>query len=265
MRAGKAFLKNPDLRAAVLANAWHAIQTTQRAVELGAKAVTSETLRTQQSTPALSEAQYNKTAAHINSLASNPQTMMHALQGMHPLLAKEAPKTFAAMQIHEARAVQFLASKVAPTQFRDVLGNTHAVSASERALFARSLRAVQNPVGVLKDVANGTVTREGVEALEAVHPDLLRQMRGEVMQAIAKSGKLPSYKIRSGVELFLGQDLTHHSDQFFSRNQAAYAPMQPAANGNSPEKSSREVSGMSKLTIAQRSAPKAPGRSVDIE
>lgn len=86
------------------------------------------------------------------------------------------------------RAVQFLADKL-PTPLHDVhsytpLSSTPTPSKGELATFARYFQAVDKPLTVLRDLSTGTVTREQIEALKAVYPELYGSIRSQAFERL---------------------------------------------------------------------------------
>jgi hypothetical protein len=67
-----------------------------------------------------------------------------------------------------------------------------APTGQELSAFARRVEAVKDPVSVLEAMAPGTVTREHVETLREVHPELHAELRGKVLERVASRARPPS-------------------------------------------------------------------------
>lgn len=75
---------------------------------------------------------------------------------------------------------------------------------TEVARFARYLAAVEDPGGVLEDMAGGAVTREAVEAMERVYPELWGEMRAKLVERLATAGSSLDYRQRLALGQVLG-------------------------------------------------------------
>jgi hypothetical protein len=88
------------------------------------------------------------------------------------------------------RGVAFLASKL-PVPLNDTQSFTPVSSHPqpnriELEKFARYYQAVDKPLSVLRDIANGTVTPEQTEALRNVYPELYREIQVQVFERLRK-------------------------------------------------------------------------------
>ena len=96
------------------------------------------------------------------------------------------------------RAIDFLEARV-PVGFRRTASpfpqkepTDAGVSPIQADRFLRYVEAVADPVGVVEAAARGEVTREGVEALREVYPDLFEDVKARVMaEAEASPDPLP--------------------------------------------------------------------------
>ena len=70
--------------------------------------------------------------------------------------------------------------------------------------FGAYLRAVEDPLSVLDDAAGGWIAAESVEALEAVYPSLLADLRTRVTERLATHPGQMSYKQRLSLGHLLG-------------------------------------------------------------
>lgn len=120
---------------------------------------------------------------------------------------RSAPRTRDAMIAASTRANQYLASlrprpralsgQIVPTLDRPV-------SDEERERFMRAARVVDEPLSVLRDLRNGTLTRESVEALRQVYPRLYQRLVGEVMRQVGERGSDIDYERRLALGVLLG-------------------------------------------------------------
>ena len=105
--------------------------------------------------------------------------------------------------------------------------------------FSRTWDAVDRPLSILREAANGTLTVEAVDAVRNVYPALYHQMEGALATEIASHAKIP-YTQRLGISMMLGQDMDGSlSPTLLMSTQKAYAGagqqgQLPQQNGSKP-------------------------------
>lgn len=99
-------------------------------------------------------------------------------------------------------------------QLRPDLDTTPTVSPLEQRKFLRSVRAVNDPVGVLEAFAHGAGTREGATALRTLYPALYQRSVGQIMQHASELKKKPSMNAQRHLSMLIGSPLhfTVHPD-----------------------------------------------------
>jgi hypothetical protein len=162
----------------------------------------------------------------IDQLQASPEHFIDHLDAQTSALYQIAPKTAGAVQQTAIRATQFLHDKAPRTQQAGPLQRKLPPSQAEITKFKQYYDTVQNPVGVLKNVAAGFVTPEQIETLGNVYPTLFAEMKSTVlehlMEHMANPGFELPYKKRSALAMFLGQDLDGSlSPQAIQTNQMA--------------------------------------------
>lgn len=109
------------------------------------------------------------------------------------------------------RAALFLESKLPRSYQAQVPGakgrSTRPVADHDIAKFARYWGAVNDPVSVLHDLGQGTMTSEQVEAMKAVYPELWTEISGKLLDRAARADqagrRLPA-QLRSQIGRFVG-------------------------------------------------------------
>lgn len=151
---------------------------------------------------------------------------------------KAAPKTAAGVGVVAARALSYLAT-VAPVgrSPQGLLGGKGPTRYSDQDLASwhRTSEAVKNPTAVVENAKHGSLSREGVKALQVVYPQMYEEMRQHAMGELAdldRRGKLDSMpyeqKLMMGIMLNIPADGTM-TPEFISGMQATKmaAPDQP--------------------------------------
>lgn len=125
-----------------------------------------------------------RVAAEISRLANDPRAQATQFAKEAGDLPVHAPKTAAALAMTQARATQFLASKLPPGHIDRRSLTPHLekprISDAERTQFARYLATIDDPTSVLDDMKTGRLTREQVEALRAVYPKMYAELQQKV-------------------------------------------------------------------------------------
>ena len=132
-----------------------------------------------------SEALKNMTT-NLDRLKSDPQALYGSISNR--TFSLMAPKTFGASSQVFQRAVEFLSSKV-PRHSMPVnpfSKRTYQPSEQEMYKFKKYLEAVQNPLVVMEHLKKGQISREGVEAISFVYPELYVEMQGNVFKQLDK-------------------------------------------------------------------------------
>lgn len=203
----------------------------------------------------LSDNSYQSHVDRLKQLTGNPEAMAKHLGDSTFNLSQAAPNVAQGIQSTMARGIQFLASKIPQVQGQFLLSQPEKPSQEQKQKFGRYLNAVDKPLSAIAQVKNVTLTPETMEALQTVHPDLLNEMRKEVMSHFSadKAEKL-TYAQKAAISQFLGQPLSSNMTiQTTLSNQMVYA--QPNASAQSAPKPTRAtIGGMKKLNSAGRAS-----------
>lgn len=167
--------------------------------------------------------------SEIAKLAADPEVLQARLGEAMSELSEVAPAAGTEFFATATRAVGFLQSKAPkpPSQFMDVpaLRRPWTPSDADVSKFERYAAAVDNPGGVTEDMAGGVVTREAVEALQAVYPKLYEATREKLLERLATHGKALDYKQRLSLGLMLNAATDPSLEPAaIARAQSVYAP-----------------------------------------
>lgn len=158
---------------------------------------------------------------------SNPLMIEQGVRSAFGPFAKEAPKTYASVLAASARANDFLASKLPKPHIDEHSLTPHLepkdISRTQKYEFMRYVSTVSDPLTVFRDVEDGSVTEEQIEAVKAVYPALFKQMQAETLRHIATLDKPLPYKRAIHVGTLLEIPTNEVLDKDFqSTLQAAY-------------------------------------------
>jgi hypothetical protein len=167
-------------------------------------------------------ATFEKRVREIQSIAQDPDQLHRALLDQNGDLDEHAPETAQALSVASARAVLFLASKLPRAPQRGPLAPKWQPSQAEIAKFNRYYEAVQHPASILKQAAAGTLTREAVEAVATVYPELFGSIQAAIVDKLASHrGDVP-YESKLMAGMILGQDLDG-TVRLATKNRASFA------------------------------------------
>jgi hypothetical protein len=198
-------------------------------------------------------AQFLRESRRLREL-TDPATLQRALTSQVDDLHDHAPQTSQALQVATARAATFLASKLPQPPATGVLAPKWAPSRSEISRWYRYYDAVENPTGILKQAAAGTLTPEAAEAVRTVYPQMQQQIETALTTAIARHPSVPASS-RTALALLLGHDVDGSLlPAVFAANQAAVSRRGPAGGMHmpAPRLPRPTVKGVGHITISER-------------
>lgn len=168
-------------------------------------------------------------AARIEELskaAANPQMMTEKITARIGSMGVSAPKVAQALSMKATQAIVFLAEKAPknPIQTNPLIKKKWVPPASEIDRFSRYVEVVENPKAVLDHLSNHTLTREHVEAVKTVYPQLYQDIQEQIVDTMVsqqESDNQMSYRdrIQLGILFDVPTDATI-DPQFIGRMQA---------------------------------------------
>lgn len=197
---------------------------------------------------------FKSRADRISKLSKDPDLMSDQMSHHTNGIMDAAPNISNGIHKTLVTGVQFLASKLPKQQDQFLLSQKIEPSEAAKNKFNRYYDAVDNPVSALKQVKNGSLSNETMEALTAVYPQMLNHMRQTVIHEMnpEKARNLP-YAQKLALSKFLGQPLdASMTPMAIQANQAALAMSQ---QNSSTQKMKRAATShaMDKLSLGSRS------------
>jgi len=147
----------------------------------------------------------------VTALARNPDVITARAKNLIGDVIDAAPQTAAAVTATSVRMVQYLAM-VAPVGVAsmDLAGREKVrYSDEELARYARISAALKQPREVVEQASRGRMSRDQVQAIQFVYPDMYAQMRGIVqaqVNELARNGTLDTmpYEQKVQIQTMLG-------------------------------------------------------------
>lgn len=151
---------------------------------------------------------YDKVTKSISNIADNPSGIVDHMAHHTAGLNNSLPNVTQGINNTAMSALQFLNSKIPKPATNFPYSQKFEPSQEQKNKFMRYYTAVNNPLHVLDDVRNGTLTNESLEAMQAVHPQLLKQMQMHVSDQLGLSkNKDLSYAKKISIAKFIGHPL----------------------------------------------------------
>ncbi len=143
---------------------------------------------------------FENIAVNLDKATKDPEFLSNKILSSTMAVHRAAPKAATAIAETTVKGVQFLESKIPETvknaQEYPFLNRKPEPSSMEIAKFERYLQGVENPLSIMDELAAGTLTREHVEAVREVYPDLYGRIQTNIMEQVATSQTDLSYSNR---------------------------------------------------------------------
>jgi hypothetical protein len=176
---------------------------------------------------------YKKHTKKIAQFAYNPNVFLNHLQENSKEIGQIAPLNTQHLNNAIMASVQFLNNKIPQPKVQMPFSKEFEPSPAQKHKFEVYYQAVSNPISVLADVRDGTLTNESMEALNAVHPDLLQDMRERIIEEYDHDeAKAFNFSRKMSLSKFMGQPMSEHLlPQVMGSYQAAFqaGPTEPQA------------------------------------
>ena len=207
---------------------------------------------------------YTNTINNLNKFMTEPEALMNRAAKATASISREAPLTAQVASSRLINGVQFLASKIPKSPYLESVPGLkrkeYTPSSMELAKFERYMQIVEMPLTVLSELQAGTLTRDHVEALQAVYPEMYNYIRNSMINKLnTEEGLEMSYnkRIQMGILLDIASDasmLGHNIgalQQNFKVNENADGSQTPV--GNQPVVNPTQ-GGAEKLNMSEREA-----------
>lgn len=151
--------------------------------------------------------------------------------------ASDIPNIKSAITSRMAQTTQYLidTSPKDPTEgLNGMMGDTDwEPSDQELNAYLRRVEVVDNPLKAIMKIADGTITPEEVQALQAIHPGLFNGLKERVISGIMESKEKIPYKSKLLINSVFGVPMDYSiSPEFINKMQETYTPVD---KGGRPE------------------------------
>jgi hypothetical protein len=194
---------------------------------------------------------FEKRTRQIQSLADSPEALSSTIQKATENVFEAAPQTAAGIQQTLVAGTQFLSSKIPRSPVAYPLQHFEPNDA-EINKFNRYYDAVQNPLTILKEMEGGVLTKESLEAVHSVYPELYTSIQKEVLDQLSDVKYVP-YQRRLMLAAFMQQPMDQSTaPESIVANQMAFMAQK---NGQGQTEQSKVKSDLKAIdSIAGRTA-----------
>ncbi len=153
---------------------------------------------------------YEKRRAAVLAAASKPDDLHAHISGAASPVGPSAPATAMAFQRAGLRTVQYLMSELPKPQPRagsltpKLDAEQWTASDQQKSQFDRKFDAATHPTDMLDRVANGTITAQHVEAMQATRPAMLAHQREKLQSVLDAQTKPVPTHMQGPIKTFLG-------------------------------------------------------------
>lgn len=198
---------------------------------------------------------FDEKSEHIQELASNASALTDRVHAHGGGALDKSPQYMMAYAGAQQRGVQFLASKLPaqnkPAQLlRPDLDKLPRTSPGDQAKWLRYAAAVEKPKSVLDDMSHGKLTREGVEALQAVYPKMYADLKERVIHKVADMKTAPTFAQAQQLSLLTGVPLHPAlAPDFIAMVQKGYATSRGKSKDGSQKSQHAQAPSMSSAML----------------
>lgn len=196
---------------------------------------------------------YKKASKRVRELMADQDALEMQQSAILGDLTEDAPTIANEIKTRNATALQYLANVMPqpPANLSPMSRTSWEPLDSDKRKFIRIQQAVLNPVETLELAATGALMSDQIDALNAVYPAMMDQVRRKILDRIEETDKIPE-KHRMMVSMLLGKDVD-------GRMQAAKVVPAQSVYGSlaqpPPQKQQQmPVSRAKTLRVAERSA-----------
>lgn len=197
---------------------------------------------------------FDKISKNIQAMASDPNGLANHMAAQMGDLTKDIPNISQGIHSAMVNGVSFLNSKIPKPPASYPMSQPYEPSDAQKAKFMNYANVVNDPVSALKQVKDGTINNDSMEALQATNPQLLKQMQQQLAAEVKNQDpdKIP-YAKKMAVAKFLGTPLdSSMTPQAIVANQASLASPQLGTQQAAPTGRRGGAHALSKLNPASR-------------
>jgi len=181
---------------------------------------------------------------------ADPESVLKQSNRSTSSLFEHAPNTAAVIDAKYLQMMQFIASKNKGSNKKTGafdISKLAPVSGFEKAKMGRYLEAIESPTEVLKKASKGSLSREHIEVIKTLYPELHKKIKINTLEFIAKKSPVLSYQQKLQMGLLLDLNSHESMDPANIRGlQASFEPESGTEQGSSTSYSKSSMDSFSK-------------------
>ena len=173
--------------------------------------------------------EYEQNIARVRQLSSDEDAIQQHLDDSVGGLRHDAPRISGHAEATTAAAIGYLSNQapVPPPNLSPMQAKAWQPSDAQVRQYNQLYRTVDMPLSILSDASQGTLTRQQVDAINAVYPTLMGEIRQRIVKRIEENPDI-SASSRRMASLILGLDLDgQFSPATFNSAQQMYQQQMP--------------------------------------
>ena len=182
------------------------------------------------------EEAFRKRLDELTDIVSNPDKLTALMSKNLEQLSLVAPQISNALTMQMMASTGYLYNKLPKPSESDPLqpaATKWKPSDAQLADAERLLQIYDNPLSILKDLKDGTMTMQHVEDMRAMHPIIYKKIAEKLQESALKAPEKLSYSDRLRMSKFLGVPLTKEaSPKMFKSLQSNFAQSEPVRPSN---------------------------------
>ena len=211
---------------------------TASTTRLGARQLGFSIFNTQQSKPERIR-EYNELREQIYAMAHDPINVADQLTASLTPVEVVSPQAAHSMRETTMRALNYMATTITAPETDPLMISNVAVppSMAELDAFSHRLRAIQDPLSIMDDLARGVVSAEASRAVSIVYPRIMGDIQAAIAEELEKMGERVTgipYQTRVNIGIMTGTptDVTLRGGFIRAMNsRSAQTPQQASAQG----------------------------------
>lgn len=179
----------------------------------------------------ISKKEFEAKMGNIDSILRDPEALY---MGISPEVAAAAPEVMGTAVATMVRAAQYMKDHAPQSPYANLPASVAPQwepSAADLDKFNRVREAVEEPAKVLRNMAQGLISPDQVEAMKAVYPAMYEDLRLKISERLMQASKPLTYQQRLGVMAIVGPQALGMSAQQAQILQQSFAPSQPQQQG----------------------------------
>jgi hypothetical protein len=193
---------------------------------------------------------YKDQLQKLSQFMAAPEASLTKFQENTKEMRAAAPKLADALVQKQAAAVKYLYDNAPKQSEPSVFKTEYKPSDQELSAWARKFEIANNPLSVLDELKHGSLTKEHVEALSVLSPNLHAEIKNKMIDYLTEHEGNVAYKDRVGISLIMGIPIekTMRPDFVMAMQQAHQAPGAQGPFLGAPMKGQGQMFGGSKAS-----------------